>query len=91
MASLMASLSAVGSRSRVAGGLPQPGRGLVRARAAWARSRTFCMRMLVLYSAEYSVLRRVRQQRQKPAVPSTPTRPHVHPIYSQANGSFVQS
>ena len=78
MASLMASLSAVGSRSRVAGGLPQPGRGLRRHGRAHGRCACACA---CLYSAEYSVLRRVRQQRQKPAVPSTPMRPHVHTMY----------
>ena len=88
MAGLMASLSAVGSRSRVAGGLPQPGRGLGRRGRAHGRCACACA---CLYSAEYSVLRRVRQQRQKPAVPSTPMRPHVHTMYSQVNGSLVQS
>ena len=46
------------------------------AEEACARPRTMCMRMLGLYSTEYSDLRRVRQQRQNPAVPSTPMRPH---------------
>jgi hypothetical protein len=51
MASLMASLSAVGSRSRVAGGLPQPGRGLGRRGRAHGQFACACLSCTQLSTA----------------------------------------
>ena len=51
MASLMASLSAVGSRSRVAGGLPQPGRGLGRRARAHGHFACACLSCTQLSTA----------------------------------------
>ena len=89
MAGLMASLSAVGSRSRVAGGLPQPGRGLGRRGRAHGHFACACLSCTQLSTAFCAAS--ASRERQKPAVPSTPMRPHVHTMYSQVNGSLVQS
>ena len=85
MAGLMASLSAVGSRSRVAGGLPQPGRGLGRRGRAHGHFACACLSCTQLSTAFCAAS---ASRGKNPLCQRTPMRPHVHPIYSQANGSL---